>query len=301
MLTFTAPPLGGKYELRYLAESNAASVGASNSFTVTAIPGNIFLFSNYDGGAYTLVVDQNLPNIQIGIVSYHASKVTLTGTYVGNVSAVRIVSFYPGESTVQGVESHKVQILPPEPVTHRQPYGGTTLICATGERVLTWHSGGCNSTTQVEEYFMAKFGEVSVLSHMSRYGVFSGSIPLSQARLSMVVVREKTHFNVAAAAGQPSGAVNITVDVNAAVGALTPSMPALTTGSLASGSIVKINNYANILGAGGAGGSGGNGGGGGRPRTCSRDGLPGGAAIELTVPTTIDNRGNIWGGGGGGG
>ncbi|QDE94148.1 hypothetical protein BHS06_18750 [Myxococcus xanthus] len=54
------------------------------------------------------------------------------------------------------------------------------------------------------------------------------------------------------------------------------------------------------MGAGGNGGSGGNGGGGGRPRSCNRDGLPGGTAIELTVPATLTNRGNIWGGGGGG-
>ncbi|WNG31519.1 hypothetical protein F0U62_13205 [Cystobacter fuscus] len=55
------------------------------------------------------------------------------------------------------------------------------------------------------------------------------------------------------------------------------------------------------MGAGGAGGSGGNGGSGGRPRGCGRDGLPGGTAIHLTVPVTLDNRGNVWGGGGGGG
>lgn len=300
MLTYSAPPRSGTYELRYQPESGSAHVGISNSFTVSASPPNIFLFSNYEGGTYTLEVDQNLPNIQIGIVAYEPSHVTLTGPYVGNVSVVRMVSFKSGESTVQGIDASKVQILPRQPVTHRQPYGGTHLYCATGRRILSW-SGGCNSTTQVEEYFLAQFEEVSVLSHTSQYGAFSGALPLSRARLNMVVVREKTHFNIAEAAGMPSGAVNITLEVNAPIGALSAQRPALTTGSLAAGSTVRINNYANILGAGGAGGSGGNGGGGGRPRTCSRDGLPGGVALELTVPATLQNQGNIWGGGGGGG
>lgn len=301
MLTFSAPPRSGNYELRYLTPGTATRVGVSNSCSVSATPGNIFLFSNYEGGTYTLVVDQNLPNIQIGIVAYEPSHVTVTGPYASNVSVVRLVSYKSSESTVEGVASSKVQIVSPEAVTHKQPYGGSRIICATGQRFLSWPGGGCNSTTQVEEYFMAKFGEVSVLSHVSRYGVFSGSIPLSQARLSMVVVREVSHFDVAAAAGRPTGTVEITLEVNAKVRALTTLAPALTTGSLGSGSIVRINNYASILGAGGAGGSGGNGGGGGRPRTCSRDGLPGGVAIELTVPATINNQGNIWGGGGGGG
>jgi hypothetical protein len=304
MLSFTAPTQGGSYELRYLPASGGVSLSTSNTFSVTATtgatPGNIFLFSNYDGGTYTLVVDQNLPNIQIGIVSYAPSHVTLTGPYVGNVSVVR-VSGYSTESTVQGIDASKVQLTPYEPVTLRQPYTNTRIVCGVGARVREWPGGGCNSTRQIEAYFLSNFGEVPVLWHMAKYEPFSGSIPLSTARLNVVVVRNTPHFNVATAAGSPSGPVAITVDVDATVGATTTLTPALTTGTLVAGSTVKINNYGNIVGAGGSGGSGGNGGGGGTPRTCSRDGLPGGTALHITAATTIDNRGNIWGGGGGGG
>lgn len=300
MLTFSAPVRSGTYELRYVPGTGTTSYSTSNPFTVSLTAGNIFLFSNSEGGTYTLVVDQDLPNIQIGIVSLAPSIVTLTGPYVGNVSTV-LVSGYSTMSTVKGIDASKAQQDLQAPVTRQQAYADNEIVCADGIRIKSYSNWGCNSSTQIEEYFLSKFGEVSVLSHMTRNNAFSGTIPLSAARLNMVVVRDTTHFNVAAAAGQPTGAVKITVDVNATIGSASTLAPAFTTGSLGSGSTVQINNYADIKGAGGSGGSGGNGGGGAYPRTCSRDGLPGGPAIVLTVPTTINNRGNIWGGGGGGG
>lgn len=300
LLSFSAPSRGGTYELRYMTAGGSTPVASSNTFTVNAEPGHVLLLSNYDGGTYTLVMDENLPNVQIGIVSYRPSHVTVTGPYASNVSILRMVSYSSQASTVQGVDPSKVQVAPPQPATHHQPYASTTLGCATGARVLSWPGGGCNTMTQVEEYFLSQFGEVPFLSHLSRYEAFSGSISLSQARLNLVVARETTHLDVAQAVGRPSQPVAIRVDVNANLGALSPQAPALTTGALASGSTVRINNHANILGAGGSGGSGGNGGSGGRPRACNRDGMLGGTAIELTVPATLTNRGNIWGGGGGG-
>ncbi|RKH79813.1 hypothetical protein D7Y21_33160, partial [Corallococcus sp. AB045] len=286
MLTFSAPVQSGTYEVRYVPEGGSASVSVSTPFTVSLTAGNIFLFSNYEGGNFTLVVDQDLPNIQLGIATYHPATVTLTGPYVNNVSTVLLAGYASG-ATVVGIDAARVQRVPAEPVTRQQPYSNNRLVYATGWRIGTWPGGGGNSKTQIEEYFMSKFGEVSVLSHMSQYTPFSGSIPLSRARLNMVVVRDASILDIASAVGRPSGPVNVTVDVNATVGAASTLMPALTTGALAAGSTVQINNYASILGAGGAGGSGGNGGGGGRPRSCSRDGLPGGHAIVLTVPTTI--------------
>lgn len=34
--------------------------------------GNLILYTNYDGGPLNIVIDQNIPNIRIGIVSYEA-------------------------------------------------------------------------------------------------------------------------------------------------------------------------------------------------------------------------------------
>jgi len=298
-LTFSAPSRSGSYVLRYVSDAETGAKPAS--FKVEASQTHIFLFSNDEGGTYTLVADQDLPNIQIGILSRKPTHVKVAGAYVGNVSVVRLVSEKFSESSVDGVAAARVQLVPSEPVTIKQPYTPPMLNCATGVRIPSWPVTGCNSMTQVEEYFMSKFGEVNFVSHLSQESEFSGSIELSKARLHLVVVRDSAQFDVATAVGAPQGAVDIFVDVNASVGSSNPNIPALTTGAFAEGSTVRINNYASIVGAGGAGGSGGNGADGSYEHTCSRNGFSGGTAIHLMAPTTLDNRGNIWGGGGGGG
>ena len=44
--------------------------------------GNVVIFSNYDGGTLNINVDVNIPNLKIGIVSYEAVEINLSGTYV---------------------------------------------------------------------------------------------------------------------------------------------------------------------------------------------------------------------------
>ncbi|WP_275583512.1 hypothetical protein [Archangium primigenium] len=301
-LLFSGPAKAGAYELRYVSGAEGeAKHTVITGFTVVVPPSHVFLFSNHDGGSYTLEVDQDLPNIQIGILSAKPSQVTLKGAYVGNVEGVRLVGESVSDSSVTGVSASKVQKAALEPVKLGHPYAPSTLVCATGARTLTWPGTGCNTTTQVEEYFLSKFGEVPVVSHLSQEGAFSGHLALSHVRLRPVIVRDTTAFNVAAAVGAPEVPVQVRVEINATVGSLDARVPAFTTGLLAEGSSVHIHNYASIFGAGGAGGSGGNGGKGFFERTCSRAGAPGGTAIHLTVPAVLDNQGSIWGGGGGGG
>ena len=73
------------------------------------------------------------------------------------------------------------------------------------------------------------------------------------------------------------------------------NQPAFTTGTLPAGSLVAIVNNGNIIGKGGDGGSAYN------PATSSTGaGFNGGNAINLTLPCTIINNFNIYGGGGGG-
>lgn len=75
-------------------------------------------------------------------------------------------------------------------------------------------------------------------------------------------------------------------------------LPTLTTGNLPAGSLVAIINNGNILGHGGDGGTAND------PTAnppLTGQGFDGGDAISLTLPTTVVNNFNIWGGGGGGG
>src|SRR6476469_4256247 len=55
--------------------------------------GDLMLFSNYDGGTLTINVDQNIPNLKIGICSYEGVAVFLTGAFVNNVVAVRYAGY----------------------------------------------------------------------------------------------------------------------------------------------------------------------------------------------------------------
>lgn len=73
------------------------------------------------------------------------------------------------------------------------------------------------------------------------------------------------------------------------------TIPAFTTGSLPSGSLVTIVNGGNIIGKGGDGGSATD-----PALGLTGDGEDGGTAIELTLDAEIINNFNIYGGGGGG-
>jgi hypothetical protein len=110
-------------------------------------------------------------------------------------------------------------------------------------------------------------------------------------------------FNVVVAAllGHPSCPVDVTVHVapQALIGSADPTKPSLLVDGLSPGSVVTIAIEGRVLGAGATGGSGGNGGG-GTGQGCGRPGGNGGTAIRLDVPATIQNSGEIFGGGGGG-
>ena len=73
------------------------------------------------------------------------------------------------------------------------------------------------------------------------------------------------------------------------------AQPAFTTGNIPTGSLVAVINNGNILGKGGDGGVAYNPGNG-----STGAGLNGGNAIDLTLPCTVENNFNIYGGGGGG-
>jgi hypothetical protein len=50
---------------------------AQSTFVPTCDPtGNWILFANYDGGNLNIVVDQNIPNLKIGICTYEPVNVT---------------------------------------------------------------------------------------------------------------------------------------------------------------------------------------------------------------------------------
>lgn len=125
---------------------------------------------------------------------------------------------------------------------------------------------------------------------------------------NLVISSDTANYNIATALGNPITPKGVILTINSGVKvySTSTSQPALDTGTLPSGSTVKIVNNGYIVGRGGDGGRGGGVWSGGccwnQWVDSARGGTTGGNALELRLPVTIDNtNGNIWGGGGGGG
>ncbi|HET6992835.1 MAG TPA: hypothetical protein VFJ43_15985, partial [Bacteroidia bacterium] len=101
--------------------------------------GNIIIYSNYDGGPITINIDQNIPNLKIGIVSYEFARITITGTYAGNVTEVRWAGYNgannhcslsaPLYTTISGVPNNVDTIITIPAANYSNPNGYGFIIC----------------------------------------------------------------------------------------------------------------------------------------------------------------------------
>lgn len=108
--------------------------------------GNVVIFSNYDGGTLNINVDVNIPNLKIGIVSYEAVEINLSGTYVSNVVEVNYSGYnnspntncMPNVATTvingAGSATTNIQFAPASTYTDTDGYGSIicSYQCATG-------------------------------------------------------------------------------------------------------------------------------------------------------------------------
>ncbi|TND10421.1 MAG: hypothetical protein FD123_63 [Bacteroidetes bacterium] len=138
---------------------------------------NICIYSNYDGGTLTINVDQNIPNLKIGIVSYEYSVINITGTYAGNVTKVWYAGYDGGNNpcnlnppyttSISGVPNSVDTITLYPPATVSDPNGYTSIIC--GYSCGTGNQGGCNTAQQIAGFFMNKFGGNNIRFHQTNY------------------------------------------------------------------------------------------------------------------------------------
>lgn len=98
---------GGSPVCQYAGTSSATNAQATTSRPMFGISsnqnssgqfncdpnGNWVLFANYDGGNLNIVVDQNVPNLKIGICTYEPVNVNFSGPFVGNVTQVLYAGF----------------------------------------------------------------------------------------------------------------------------------------------------------------------------------------------------------------
>lgn len=171
------------------------------SQTVCNQNGNLIVYSNYEGGVITINVDQNIPNLKIGICTYGATAVNITGPFASTITGVIYAGFdAPNNSTcgptistttINGVASNLV-------TKYSASSGNAALTNYLGEAILpglppivncmtgaegqcsTSNSGGGNSSPQIIQFFIAEFGlGTTLFSHTTSYTCFSGSYSIS--------------------------------------------------------------------------------------------------------------------------
>lgn len=139
----------------------AADTKCSDSSHCLAVPQNIVVYGDYEGGTFTINVDQDLPQLAIGLVSYRAMNVTITGPYASNVVAVYHAGYNPG-STVTGVDARLFTDRRLPPATVDAGFGNDDIILE--------EPGGGNPPEQVNAFFVDRFGGGTVKFNECRRG-----------------------------------------------------------------------------------------------------------------------------------
>jgi gliding motility-associated-like protein len=149
--------------------------------------GNLIIYSNYNGGILTINVDQNIPNLKVGICTYEPIQVAFTGPFVGNITEVIYAGMNSNQNnnncglgnfttSVTGVPAGIVTISPPmnppavgytpEHGNGSEPWGGL-MFCGYSCDTLS-PLGGANTPDEIVYYFQnATSG--TLLYHQTQY------------------------------------------------------------------------------------------------------------------------------------
>jgi GEVED domain/PKD domain len=143
--------------------------------------GNVIIYANYDGGAMTINVDQDIPDLRIGVCTYEDCAITITGPYASNVTEVVYAGFQGNNdncgtgitSTVINAPagtSTSVLLAPASILPDANGYG--SMICAYS--CSAGSQGGCNTAQQVVAYFLNQFGG-SLYYYFTQYDCWAGA------------------------------------------------------------------------------------------------------------------------------
>lgn len=165
------------------------NIQTSFSQSICNNSGNLMLFTNYDGGSLVINVDANIPNLKIGICSYEAVSVLITGTFSNNITSIAYAGFNNSNNTncspsvstttfsgLTGTVTPTISFAPA--VTLSNPNGYSSIICGYSCSNTT-SQGGCNTRDQIENYFVNYFPSSAIYAHKIQYGCWTGSQTLS--------------------------------------------------------------------------------------------------------------------------
>lgn len=152
--------------------------------------GNVVIFSNYDGGFLNINVDQNIPNLKVGITTYEKTQITFSGPYVGNITEV-IYAGYDGQNnhcspspsgtSISGVATNIATIYSTNTnladASLQDNDGYPSIICSyTCDTSVV--PGGCNTPEQIVHYYLTEFGG-TLYSHFTQYACWGGTYNIS--------------------------------------------------------------------------------------------------------------------------
>lgn len=155
---------------------------------VCAGNGNLMIFTNYDGGILNINVDQNIPNLKIGICSYEPVQVNISGAYVGNITQVLYAGYNSTQNNnhcnsnnlvtaINGVSPGIVNIETIPQATLQNNNGYPFIICAYQCDTMG-NQGGCNTVDQVVHY-ISQYTGATMYAHYIQYGCWSGTYNVS--------------------------------------------------------------------------------------------------------------------------
>ena len=153
--------------------------------TICNADGNLIIYSNYDGGILTINVDQNIPNLKVGICTYEPIQVSFTGAFVGNITQVIYAGFNSIQNnnncsqgnfitSVTGVPTGIISILTNPQVGYTPTHGngsgtwGGGMIGVSGQCDTLTDAGGGNTPDEVVYYFQQATGG-QLLFHKTQY------------------------------------------------------------------------------------------------------------------------------------
>lgn len=289
-VAFTAPANNGGASITgYRATSSPGGITADGTASPIVVTGLT------NGVAYTFTVKaQNSEGY--GSDSAASNSVTPAVTVPGAPTAVTAAVASTTSATVTftaPADNGGSAILD---YTATSSPGGLTSSAGASPRTVSGLTSGVDYTFTVTARNAVGSSAPSAASNTVRPG--------NRAISLTIAANYGLGYNIFAAAGYPTDAVDVTLTINAGVDVYSDNgttYTVFTTGTgWAPGSTIKIINNGYILGCGGVGGLGGVGA--FDSYAHGQDGGPGYPAIELRWNVTIDNtNGYIFGGGGGGG
>jgi hypothetical protein len=147
--------------------------------------GNLIIYSNYDGGLININVDVNIPNLKIGICTYEAALVNITGTFSNNVTKVVYAGFNGNSNNCSlGVLSTSITGVSPSitavnfypavgSYTPTHGHGSPNIVAGYSCDTLS-NQGGANTADEIVYYFTQVTGG-TMRSHHIQYGCWTNT------------------------------------------------------------------------------------------------------------------------------